>query len=206
MNNLITHLIKDGWLKSQNIIDAFTKIKRQDFLPSDKKELSQLNEALPIGFNQTISQPLTVAFMLELLAPQKGDKVLDIGAGSGWTIGLLSHIVGEKGKVFGLEIIPELVQFAKENLGKYQFIKEGRVQVILADGSKGYSQEAPFDKILCSAEVKDSLPNVWKEQLKIGGRIVSPIKNSIWLFEKQKDGSFVGTEYPGFVFVPLVSN
>ncbi len=101
--SLIDSLIKEGWLKTERIIEAFGKIKRADFLPEDMRNLAELNEALSIGQGQTISQPLVVAFMIEKLGPQPGDKILDIGSGSGWTSALLAEIVGEKGKVFALD-------------------------------------------------------------------------------------------------------
>ena len=201
---LIDDLIREGRLKTQNIIEAFRKIKRVDFLPQDMKNLAELNEALPIGFGQTISQPLVVAFMLELLEPKKGEKILDIGSGSGWTTALLAEIVGKQGKVIAIDIIPELVEFGKQNVAKYNFIKEGRVEFICVDGSKGYQKEAPYDKILASATAS-KLPKAWKEQLKIGGRIVTPIDSSIWLFVKKTKDRFEETEYPGFAFVPLVT-
>jgi len=201
--DLIDSLIKEGWLKTQRIIKAFRKIKRVDFLPEDLKNLAELNEALPIGYGQTISQPLVVAFMLELLQPKEGEKILDIGSGSGWTTALLAEIVGEKGKVIGLEIVPELVEFGRKNVEKYDFIKEKRVEIVFGDGTKGYQKEAPFDKILVSAEAKKLYP-AWKEQLKIGGRIVVPIMNSIWLFVKKSKEDFEKRKFPGFVFVPLI--
>ena len=200
---LIEKLIKEGLLKTPSIIKAFRKIKRADFLPPEEKELAQLDEALPIGWGQTNSQPLTVAFMLELLQPQSGDKVLDIGSGSGWTSALLAQIVGEKGKVVAIEIIPQLCQFGKENVGKYSFLKKGIVRFVCGDGSKGFPQEKPFDKILVSAASPKVFP-AWKEQLKEGGRIVLPMGDSLWLFQKSKGGQLQGEEYPGFVFVPLV--
>ena len=89
-------------------------------------------------------------------------------------------------------------------IGKYNFIKKGIVECICADGSKGYIEEAPFDKILVSATADEILP-AWKEQLKVGGRIVVPIKSSIWLFIKKSKEEFDEVEYPGFVFVPLVT-
>ena len=89
---LIDNLIAEGWLKTPRIIEAFRKIKRVDFLPEDIKNLAELNEALPIGWGQTISQPLVVAFMIEQLDPQPGDKILDVGSGSGWTTALLAEI------------------------------------------------------------------------------------------------------------------
>ncbi len=206
MEDLIDNLIKQDWLKTPNIIEAFKKIKRVDFLPENNKELARLNEALPIGYGQTISQPLVVAFMLELLKPESGDKILDIGAGSGWTSALLAEIVGKKGRIISIDIIPELVEFGKGNVAKYNFIEKGIVQFICGDGSKGYSKEAPLDKILCSATAQRELPQTWKEQVKVGGRIVTPIDSSIWLFIKKSDSRFESKEYPGFAFVPLVND
>lgn len=201
---LIEELISEGWLKTPRIIEAFKKIKRIDFLPEDLKYLAQANEALPIGWGQTISQPLVVAFMLELLGPKEGEKILDIGSGSGWTTALLAEIVGEKGKVIGIEIVKELVAFGQENVKKYNFIERKIAQIFLGDGSKGFEKEAPFDKILCSASVQREIPTAWKEQLKIGGKIVTPIGTSIFLIVKKSKEEFEKREYPGFVFVPLI--
>jgi protein-L-isoaspartate(D-aspartate) O-methyltransferase len=223
--DLINSLIQEGWLKTPRIIGAFRKIKRVDFLPEEIKDLAELNEALPIGYGQTISQPLVVAFMLEQLQPQPGDKILDIGSGSGWTTALLAYIVSQegnskskirnpkqiqnskfkiqKGKVIAIEVIPELMEFGRKNVEKYNFIERGIVEFICADGSKGYKKEAPFDKILVSATAQICYP-AWKEQLKIGGRIVTPIGSSIWLFIKKSEADFEEIEYPGFAFVPLI--
>jgi protein-L-isoaspartate(D-aspartate) O-methyltransferase len=200
---LIDSLVKDGWLKTPRIIEAFKKIKRADFLPEDIKDLAELNEALPIGFGQTISQPLVVAFMLELLNPQPGEKILDIGSGSGWTSALLGEIVGEKGRVIAIEIIPELTKFGEKNVAKYSFIEKKIAKFVFSDGSKGYAREAPFDKILASASA-EKIPSVWREQIKIGGKIVTPIGSSIWYFSRKSEKEFEEIEYPGFVFVPLV--
>ena len=202
---LVDNLIKRGWLKTSNIISAFKKIKRVDFLPKELKGLAELNEALPIGYNQTISQPMVVAFMLEQLKPEKGHKILDVGSGSGWTTSLLSEIVGEKGKVIAIEIEPKLKEFGENNTQKYNFIKKGIAEFICADGSKGYQKEAPFDRILASASAKE-VPLAWRQQLKIGGRIITPIKTSIWVFVKKTEDNFKKIEYPEFVFVPLITN
>ncbi len=136
--SLIDDLIKEGWLKTPEIIDAFRKIKRADFLPDDIKYLADVNEAFPIGFGQTISQPLTVAFMLELLQPKAGDKILDVGAGSGWTTALLAYCVSQKGRVIAVEIVPELAEFGRNNVAKYNFIETGIVEYVCGDGSKGF--------------------------------------------------------------------
>lgn len=201
--SLIDSLIQEGWLKSPRIIEAFRKIQRVDFLPDDIRDLAELNEALPIGFGQTISQPLVVAFMLELLDPQPGEKILDIGSGSGWTSALLGEIVGEGGKVIAIEIIPELKEFGKKNIVKYNFVGKKIVSFVSADGSRGLKRESPFDKILASASA-EKLPKAWREQLKIGGRIVTPIGSSIWIFIKKSETEFEEKEYPGFAFVPLI--
>ncbi len=178
--------------------------------PEDIKNLAELNEALPISHGQTISQPLVVAFMLEQLLPKEGDRILDIGSGSGWTAALLAEIVKETGKVIALETIPELMEFGKQNAAKYSFIDKGVAEFVCADGSKGYEKAAPYDKILCSAAAQKEIPSAWKEQLKIGGRIVAPIGSSIWLLVKKSEKpaayarQFKETEYPGFAFVPLI--
>ena len=114
-------------MKTPSIIEAFEKVDRKDFVPEELKDKAYLNTPLPIGYGQTISQPLTVAFMLELLQPQAGDKVLEIGSGSGWQTALLAHMVSGgngRGKVIAVELIPELMAFGRKNVAKYGFIKK----------------------------------------------------------------------------------
>lgn len=200
---LIDDLVREGWLKTPLIIEAFRNIKREDFLPDEIKNSAQENEALPIGYNQTISQPLTVAFMLEKLDPKPDQKILDIGSGSGWTTALLSYIVGQNGKVIAIEKIKELKEFGEKNVSKYSFIKKGIAEFICADGSKGYQKEAPYDRILVSATSSKVLPQ-WKDQLKVKGKIICPIGQSIWEIEKISPDDYKEKEYPGFVFVPLI--
>ena len=201
--DLIDNLIKEGWLKTPEIISAFRKIKRADFMPENMKDLAEVDEAMPIGQGQTISQPKVVAFMLELLEPKAGEKILDVGSGSGWTSALLSEIVGKKGRVVSLELIPELKEFGEKNAAKYGFVEKGTAQFICCDGSKGYEEESPFDKILASAAAR-RVPEAWKKQLKVGGRMVAPINSSIWLFVKKSENEMEEKEYPGFIFVPLI--
>jgi protein-L-isoaspartate(D-aspartate) O-methyltransferase len=203
MNSLVRDLIYRGYLKSDHIIDAFSKIKRIDFVPENLESASQADIPLPIGQGQTISQPLTVAFMLEKLEPRPGEKILDVGSGSGWTVALLSRIVGNKGKVIGIERLEKLCKFATNNISKYHLIEGGRTKIICADGTKGYVNEAPYDRILVSAAAKD-VPKELKKQLKVGGRMVIPLENSIWVLEKKSDQDFNEEEFPGFAFVPLI--
>lgn len=204
MDSLINSLIQEGYLKTPRIIDAFRKIDRADFVPDDLKSEAYINAPLPIGRGQTISQPLTVAFMLELLQPKEGEKILDIGSGSGWQAALLAHVVGLKGKVFAIELIPELMEFGKENVAKYNFIKKGIVKFLCVDGSKGLPEEAPFDKIIAAA-TSEKIPEAWKKQLKVGGRLVTPVGSSIWLLAKIGKDKFKEKEFPGFAFVPLIN-
>jgi len=206
---LIKNLIDDQYLKTPIIIEAFKAIDRKDFIPENLKSAAYLNQALPIGEEQTISQPLTVAFMLELLEPGTGDKILDVGAGSGWQAALLSYIVSKndkegKGEVISIERIEFLKQMAETNIAKYNFLEKGIVKIIHGDGSKGYSQAAPYDKIIAAAS-GNILPQAWKEQVNIGGRIVVPINSSIWVFDKIGDNRFEKKQYFGFSFVPLIT-
>lgn len=203
MRNLIDNLITRGYLKTPEIIEAFRKIDRADFVPERLREDAYIDAPLPIGYGQTISQPSTVAFMLELLQPKAGDKILDIGSGSGWVTAIFSHIVGKEGKVFAVERIPELAEFGEKNVSKYNFIKKRIAEFIRADGCLGLSSEAPFNKIIAAA-AGEEIPEAWKKQLKIGGRLVTPRKSSVWLIVKKRNDKFEEKEYPGFAFVPLI--
>lgn len=200
---LIEQLIKDGYLKTQLIIDAFKAVDRAQFVPEDQKQFTYANYPLPIGFGQTISQPLTVAFMLELLQPQPGEKILDVGSGSGWQTALLAYCVGAEGKVFGIERIPELKQFAEKNITSMEAVPQGVIQLFEGDGSKGFEEEAPFDKIIAAAAAQ-SIPKAWKEQLKVGGKIVAPIDESIHVLERKSQDEFEEKRHFGFSFVPLI--
>jgi len=204
MKYLIKELMEEGILKTPSIIDAFEKVDRKDFVPEELKDKAYLNTPLPIGYGQTISQPLTVAFMLELLQPEKGNRVLEIGSGSGWQTALLAHIVSGGGKVFAAELIPELMVFGRKNVAKYGFIKNKTVEFHSLNATKGMPEEAPFDRIISAASGQE-LPAAWKEQLKIGGRIVAPVKDAIHLLIKKSETEFEEKVYPGFAFVPLIS-
>jgi len=206
MNELTQYLIDEGILETPEIIQAFSEISREDFVPIDMKQFAFMNDALSIGFRQTISQPLVVAFMLEQLKPQKGQHILDIGAGSGWTTALLAHIVGDNGKVIGIEVISELARFGKDNITKYDFIEKGTVEFVCQNGVKGYAKGAPYNSIFVSASLPEKkIPQAWREQLKDEGTIITPIKDSIWKFTKVGEDEFTEVEYPGFVFVPFVN-
>jgi len=168
-DKLIEDLVKDGFLHDPRVIEAFKKSIALILLIEPLKNNAYINSPLAIGFGQTISQPLTVAFMLEKLDVQPGHKVLDVGSGSGWTTALLAEIVGEKGKVYGIEIIPEIYEFGKANVMRYSFLNKGIVEMYCGNGLEGLKEAAPFDRIMCSAAVKE-IPPAFKDQLKIGGK------------------------------------
>jgi protein-L-isoaspartate(D-aspartate) O-methyltransferase len=202
MKSLADSLKEKGFLKRKDLYDAFLKIDRADFIPEEYKKYAYKDIPLAIGFEQTISQPQVVAFMLELLNPKKGERILDIGFGSGWSTALLAEIVKE-GKVIAIEKIPELYNLGKKNIEKYNFLEKGKVKLFLKDGRKGEESEAPYDRILISAADKNK-KIIFKlsSQLKDEGRIVMPINSSIFVFVK-KGEKFKYKEYPGFLFVPL---
>ena len=200
---LITGLQKRKYLESVPLVNAFKDVDRADFIPLGLKQSAYIDQALPIGMGQTISQPLTVAFMLELLSPTVGETILEIGTGSGWQAALLAHIVGLKGRIVSIERIPELVSMAQGNIKKYDELSK-RIEIVLGDGSQGYIKNAPYDRIIAAASASN-MPEAWKEQLRIGGVLVAPIGQSILKLVKRTRSEFSVEEYSGFVFVPLIS-
>jgi len=202
METLIQQLISEGYLKTSSIIEAFKYVDRKDFLPEEMKKHAYLNQALPIGYRQTISQPLVVAFMLELLEPKQGEKILEIGTGSGWQTALLSKLVGKEGSVTTIERIEELMRQAEKNLSTYQ---NENIKIIKGDGAKGYKERAPYDKIIAAATCV-RVPSAWKSELKIGGYVVAPVGESIIQIEKKSAKEFKKKEYAGFRFVPLITD
>jgi protein-L-isoaspartate(D-aspartate) O-methyltransferase len=197
--DLVEYLIDGGVLKTPSLVKAMKKIDRKDFILPEFAGLEDADSPLPIYGGQTISQPTVVAFMLEQLEPRPGNKVLDIGSGSGWTTALLAEVVEPVGQVLGVEIIPELVALGKANLAKYKF---QNVSVEQAGEKIGLPQKAPFDRILVSASGQ-SIPRELLDQLADGGIMVIPIEDSILKIEKGENGQFLVSQYPGFSFVPL---
>lgn len=200
LEKLVNSMIFSGMLKTPHIIDAFTAIDRRYFIPVEYADFTYIDAPLGIGNAQTISQPSTVAFMLEQLDVHKGHKVLDIGSGSGWTTALLCHIVGEEGSVLGLERIDALVEQGRENLARFN--SDGRCRIQKAKKVLGMPGEQ-YDRILVSASA-DEIPQELFSQLNIGGILVIPVQESIFKFEKIAPDEIKEEEFYGFSFVPLV--
>jgi len=201
-NRFIEALYLKNTIRSPQILEAFRNIDRVHFVPEAVKDEVYSDVPLPIGEEQTISQPSTVAFMLELLEPQRGEKILDIGSGSGWTTALLCDIVGQEGSVLGLERLEGLAAFGKENLAKMDF--GGQCRIEKAGNALGVPGET-FDRILVSAS-SDMVPEELFDQLNSDGVLVIPIGEVIYRFQKHPDGQITQEAYPGFRFVPLVYN
>ena len=199
---LIEHIKSIGYLKSVNIENALRNIPRELFVPDSIRHLAYVDAPLHIGSNQTISQPSTVVAMTEALDIKEGQNILEIGTGSGWQSAILAKLVGEKGMIYTVEIINDLVEMAKKNLEKLN-IKN--VKVVKGDGSLGLKKYAPYDRIVVTAgspEVPDTLLN----QMKKDGLMVIPVGN-IYLqqmYVVRKVGNKIEKKPIGnFMFVPL---
>ena len=204
MDKLVDSLIKKGILKTPKVIKAFRRIDRKDFVLEKLSSFAYADEALPIGGGQTISQPYTVAFMLELLRPQVGNQILDIGSGSMWQSALLAEIVGA-GRVYAIEINPVVFGIGQGNISKYPKLQKN-INAFCQNANIGLPEIAQnisgFDRIIAAAEV-EAVSEAWRQQLKINGRLVYPKSRSIFLEIKKSENEFELSEFPGFVFVPF---
>jgi protein-L-isoaspartate(D-aspartate) O-methyltransferase len=199
MEALLQHMLATGVLRTPHLIDAFRAVDRAHFVPEALQAHAYEDCPLPIGYEQTISQPSTVAFMLELLAPQKGHHILDIGSGSGWTTALLAHIVGKDGSVRGLERIEPLITESLMHLEKYHF---DNAIIERASTELGDITHAPFDRILVSASAT-SFPQELMSQVREGGVLVIPVREAIWKITRIEHQPMF-EKFDGYLFVPLI--
>ncbi|WP_246282097.1 protein-L-isoaspartate(D-aspartate) O-methyltransferase [Nitrosopumilus ureiphilus] len=202
LNDLINYLKNSRFLNDKKVEDAFRNIPRHEFVPSSELDYAYYNEPLPIKKNQTISQPAVVSRMTEWLDIKQGQKILEIGTGSGWQTAILSYLVGQ-GTVYSVEIKSELVKFARENLEK---LGVDNVDVILSDGSIGYSKASPYDRIMITAACTE-IPLPLLDQLADGGLLIAPVgdsSQSLVLLQKTKKGIVEIKNESHYVFVPLL--
>lgn len=209
---LVDSLTKQGVLRSPKVIRAMRAVPRVKFLPTDMQDYGSADTPLPIGFGQTISAPHMVSIMNEALDLAVGHKVLEVGAGSGWHSATIAEIIAprdaprsEWGHVFTLEIVQSLAENARRNIrnGGYG----DRVTIVFGDGSKGYAEKAPFDRIVVAAAAP-KVPKPLMDQLKSGGVLLVPV-GSPSLFQtlikvtKLPDGKIKEEKLGGVAFVPL---
>ena len=178
---------------------AFEAVPRTGFLTEPDRSRASYDGPIQIGQGQTNSQPRTVAAMLRLLQVAPGQRVLDVGAGSGWTTALLAHLVGADGEVLGVELEPELVRFGAENLARTEQPWASIRPAV--DGVLGIPDEAPYDRVLVSAE-PGTLPDELVQQLADGGRMVIPVAGTMLVVVRQGADVTV-TEHGAYRFVPL---
>jgi protein-L-isoaspartate(D-aspartate) O-methyltransferase len=204
--NVLNSLEKLGYLPDRKVKRAMMKVRREDFVPREFVNSAYLDMPLQIPGGGTISAPHMHAISLSALKLRRGEKFLEVGAGSGILLAYAKEIVGNEGKVFGIEFVKETYNFAKENLKRSGY--EKKVKLIHGDGSQGLPNEAPFDKVLISAASPD-VPEPIKEQVKAGGIVVAVIgpprgDQELVYFEKKKNGTWTKKNIGGVIFVPLV--
>jgi protein-L-isoaspartate(D-aspartate) O-methyltransferase len=196
----LVQTIRKKGIQNERILDAFEKVPRHFFMESGFVEFAYKDQAFPIGNGQTISQPYTVAFQTELLDPQKHEKVLEVGTGSGYQTAILCEMGA---KVYSIERHRELYLKAKSVLSEMGY----HPYLFYGDGYKGQSTYAPYDKMLITAGAPE-IPQELLKQLKIGGKMVLPLGSEhgqeMTLVEKVEEGKVEKIGYGSFIFVPMV--
>jgi len=202
LDNLIKTIKDYGFLTNEKVESAFRTIPRHEFVVPSELARAYYNEPLSIMNNQTISQPGVVSRMTEWLDIKAGQKILEIGTGSGWQTAILSYMVGN-GTVYSIERHSELVKFARENLEKLGI---DNVHVILGDGSMGYPEKSPYDRIIITAACTE-IPLPLLEQLDENGLIIAPVGDSSqsMILLKKISGEIVEIKNESnYIFVPLL--
>jgi protein-L-isoaspartate(D-aspartate) O-methyltransferase len=196
----LTDLLRKKGISDEKVLDAINSVERHQFIPNVIGHHAYKDTALPIGYGQTISQPYTVAFMTEVSKLQPGNKVLEIGTGSGYQAAILLHMGM---KVFSIERNQEIHQRTQQMFDQMGL----RAVIRCSDGTLGWEEYAPYDCIIVTAG-SPSVPQQFKKQLKIGGRLVIPVgdrrSQSLNILTKKSEDDFSVEEVSSFVFVPLI--
>ena len=198
---LLSFWEKNGIVKDRRLLEAFASVPREAFVPQ-YGDVAYEDRPLPTIRGQTISQPTTIMVMMEALDALWDEKILEVGAGVGYQAALLAYLVGPKGRIFSMEVVPELVHIARHNMAALGY---HNVTILEGDGSQGFPQESPFDKIIITAACP-SIPVPLVKQTKEGGVIVAPIgdKEDQVMVKAVKRGAGLEYEFLGpFKFVPL---
>ncbi len=197
--NLIDELREMG-IANERVLQAIANVPREKFIPPELQHRAYENVPLPIGSGQTISQPYTVAFMTELLNVQPGDKILEIGTGSGYQAAVLAELGAI---VYSVERTLDIYNRTLNLLDNFNY----KIIMKYGDGTIGWNEYAPYDKIIVTAG-SPQIPEALKKQLKTGGRMVIPVGNrasqKMKFLIKNSDDDFEIKEYPNFRFVPLI--
>lgn len=199
---MVIETIERRGVTDKDVLQAMREVPRHLFVPEGERAHAYGDYPLPIGYGQTISQPYIVALMTELLELKRGDKVLEIGTGSGYQAAVLAHIPNVE--VYTIEIIPELAERARKQLESLGYT---HVHCRQADGYYGWPEHAPFDAIIVTA-APDHVPQPLADQLAEEGRMVIPVGppggyQTLWKFIKQPDGELRAFNMGGVAFVPF---
>lgn len=198
--HMVRTQLMDRGIRDPHVLQAMLEVPRHEFVPEELRAEAYEDRPLPIGAGQTISQPYIVALMLQHLALQPNDRVLDVGTGSGYVTALLSRICAE---VYSVERYPELAASAGNTLQRLGY---SNVKVIVGDGTRDLPEYAPFDAILVSAAAAD-VPHALFDQLREGGRLIVPVGSPFsqeLLLVKKINGNREVEHLEGCRFVPLV--
>lgn len=200
LRNQLVSTIKQKGIKDKKVLDAISKVPRHLFMDSGFVEFAYQDKPFPIGADQTISQPYTVAFQTELLQVEPGDKILEIGTGSGYQTAVLIEL---KAVVYSIERQKELYSKVKSFLPKVGYVPK---KIVFGDGYQGLKEEAPFDGIIVTAGAP-FVPKALLGQLKIGGRLVIPVGDEVQVmtqYTRVAEKKFEKLEFGDFRFVPML--
>ncbi len=197
---MVEQQLKPRGIKDERVLAAMAKVPREEFVPADARPSAYEDGPLPIGYDQTISQPYVVAFMTEQLRPRQSDRVLEIGSGSGYQAAILGELVAE---IYTIEIVEPLAKSAEATLQRLGY---NNVHIKVGDGYKGWPEEAPFDAIIVTC-APQKVPQPLIDQLKDGGRMVIPVgerfAQQLYLLEK-KNGQLKESITLPVRFVPML--